>query len=178
MEVSSESTNNDHEKFVAAGMAKLKEEAAAKAIRYSNKRKRRLAEGNETQSEVSSAVTASTTSSTPHSIGARVIQALNSSVHGTIAAVISGDSTTTFLYSIDLTPPLHANLFPKDLDTYAVYDDDNEETIVGLTSISHNVIDVEEGKVDEKVSVASVCFHTCTTISNSLSVCVGGKGFD
>ena len=178
MEVSSESTNNDYEKLIAEGMAKLKEQAAATAILNSKKRKRRLAAGLETMSQVSNAVTEQPSSSTPHPIGARVIQALNSSVHGTIAAVISGDSTTTFLYSIDLTPPLHANLFPKDLDTYAVYDDDNEETIVRLTSISHNVIDVEEGKVDEKVSVATVCFHTCNTISNSLSVCVDGKGFD
>jgi hypothetical protein len=31
--------------------------------------------------------------------------------------------------------------------------------VVGLTSISHNVIDVEEGKVDEKVSVALSHLH-------------------
>jgi hypothetical protein len=120
MEVSSEATNNDYENLVAEAMAKVREQAAAQAILNSKKRKRRLAEGNETQSEVSNAVTEQPSSSTPHPIGARVIQALNSSVHGTIAAVISGDSTTTFLYSIDLTPPLHANLFPKVLDTYDV----------------------------------------------------------
>jgi hypothetical protein len=103
----------------------------------------------ETETEMSS-VAPPPPPTTPHPVGARVVQVKDERVHGIIDSFIDAGQ---YIYTVAFLSPIAESLLPDTLAGHFLFND--EGGVTGLSSLVHESIELEV-EVDEEVSVASL----------------------
>jgi hypothetical protein len=162
----SENTQNEFAKLMAQSNAEAMARNAAIVMANSRKRQARVAEGNVAPSEVSSAAAPLPPPTSAHRNGARVTHVTNIKIAGEILR--QGED---FVYDLNLDEG-HTREELDEMGLGLFVPNEFLDVFHSIVDVPHLAIDIEV-EPDEEVSVASVCFRNCCTISNSLSDVVG-----
>ena len=109
----------------------------------------------ETETEMSS-VAPPPPPTTPHPVGARVVEVKDVRVDGVIDSFIDAGQ---YIYTVAFPSPIAENLLPETLAGHFLFND--EGGVTGLSGLVHESIELEV-EVDEEVSVASLILQLFT----------------